>query len=644
MSEDIVAEVPRRAPASGWNPDLDLPRWTPPRGWSGEGEVFAAGFLHRDRWDDVLAGAGFAAGGFMDDLPAGPLLAALISEATAATEFMPATVTATAPATPAARADRRSAAGGRTTPAATAPPLDLDPTARASVTPTSAAATTADPSTVAGGHTMPPVTTPPVDPHATVRASGARPATAAAATASPVASTARHGGDSYATLGESELIGVLCAWRRLASWAAAGQAAAIAELSRRRHARARELNDAHLSEHVGDEIAAALTLTGQAAANCHGDALALVRLPEVHASLAEGRIDWPKACVFGRELHDVPGQDAPGLAAQVLPDAPSLTTAQIRGRLRRLVLACDPEAASQRKADAARETEVVVWTESSGNASLAGRELPESDVLAADRRLTALARWLSERGATGSVSQLRSAAFLTLLRGVAIESLLPPGAPPAADGADATAPAQPAVSGTIHLTMPLSAWAGLSDAAGEVAGYGPADASTCRDLADLMSQAGATRWQLSLVSPAGQAIATASARAGQPAPPGADALTWAAALARELTFLATGACRHERAEGRYQPSGRLRGLVKFRQPECSFPGCRRPAARCDLDHTTPYDQGGLTCECNLATLCRQHHRAKQAPGWRLTQEQPGVMCWELPSGRQYRAAAHSYPM
>ncbi len=49
----------------------ETPRWIPPRGWTGEGEVFAAGFLHRDRYDDVPAGAGFAAGGFMDELPVG---------------------------------------------------------------------------------------------------------------------------------------------------------------------------------------------------------------------------------------------------------------------------------------------------------------------------------------------------------------------------------------------------------------------------------------------------------------------------------------------------------------------------------------------------------------------------------------------
>ena len=46
-------------------------------------------------------------------------------------------------------------------------------------------------------------------------------------------------------------------------------------------------------------------------------------------------------------------------------------------------------------------------------------------------------------------------------------------------------------------------------------------------------------------------------------------------------------------------------MITIRQPTCSFPGCRRPAIRCDDDHTLPYDQGGRTCECNLAPLCRR---------------------------------------
>ena len=86
-----------------------------------------------------------------------------------------------------------------------------------------------------------------------------------------------------------------------------------------------------------------------------------------------------------------------------------------------------------------------------------------------------------------------------------------------------------------------------------------------------------------------------------------------------LTFdwLERGTCAHPRQVLRYQPGRRLRNIVCARQRTCSFPGCRRPAARCDLDHTIPYDQGGLTCECNLAPLCRLcgiPHRRHYADG------------------------------
>jgi hypothetical protein len=508
-----------------WDPEWDSD-WEPPQdwaagqagpagepagpedevhGWTGEGEAFAAGFLHRYRYDDMPRGTGFASGGLLDELEAGPPLAAQASKAT---------------------------------------------------------------SEAAGGH---------------------------------------------AALGESELIGVLCAWRRLASWAAAGQAAAIEALSRRRHTQALERENPHLAEHVGDEIAAALTLTGRAAGGLYDDVLALSRLPQVHQRLAAGGIDWAKALVFARDLCQVPRDAAVSIAANVLPEAPSLTTAQIRNRLHRLVLEFDPDAERKRKAEAARDTDVVMWTETSGNAALAGRELPESAALAADRRLTALARWLAGHGVEGSLGQLRAAAYMALLQGSPLQSLLPPGSPAAEDPAGPAAGAQPALTGSIHLTMPLSAWAGLSDTAGEVAGYGPADAAACRDLAAMMAAGPGTRWQISLVNAAGRAIATAAAKAGHAPPPGPAALRWARGMAAQLEFLRTRDCDHTRAEDSYEPSRRLRNLIRFRQPECSFPGCRRPAARCDLDHTKPYDQGGLTCECNLHRCAAGTTRPNKPP-------------------------------
>jgi hypothetical protein len=56
----------------------------------------------------------------------------------------------------------------------------------------------------------------------------------------------------------------------------------------------------------------------------------------------------------------------------------------------------------------------------------------------------------------------------------------------------------------------------------------------------------------------------------------------------------------------------------------------------------PPEVHGRTCECNLAPVCRHHHRANQAPGWYLEQPKPGQMIWRLPSGRVYETVGDPY--
>jgi len=104
------------------------------------------------------------------------------------------------------------------------------------------------------------------------------------------------------------------------------------------------------------------------------------------------------------------------------------------------------------------------------------------------------------------------------------------------------------------------------------------------------------------------------------------------------------AANHAHAETGYHPSRKLQHLIRARSATCTAPGCTRPAAACDLDHTVPWDQGGLTCECGLAPLCRRHHRAKQAEGWHLDQPEPGLLLWRVPSGRTYATTPTEYPV
>src|SRR5450755_220110 len=415
--------------------------------------------------------------------------------------------------------------------------------------------------------------------------------------------------DGLGGLSDDELIGVLCAARRVCSWQTALEFAAVAELDVRRMAQVGDVTEPRAAAHTSEELAAALVLTGRAADMLLDLAAGLARLPAVAAELAAGVIDRGRAVVFVDEL-----------AATVLPRAAELTTGQLRAPLRRAVLAFDPAVARRRRERAAASARVEIWPESSGNTALACRELSPADALAADRHTIALARSLKTAGASGSLDQLQAAVCLALLSGQSPQSLLPApaagqagherggGSPDA--GAGLAWPAGPL--GTVHLTMPLTAWLGLSDAPGTIDGVGAADAMTCRDLARALAGRTGTRWCLTITGPDARAVGHACATTGPPqgsspdgpspgrAPPGQrwpGGPEWLAGLT--IHWLETGDCSHRRETATYRPSPRLSHLVKVRNPTCSAPGCRRRAVNCDDDHTIPYDRGGRTCECNL---------------------------------------------
>ena len=76
-------------------------------------------------------------------------------------------------------------------------------------------------------------------------------------------------------------------------------------------------------------------------------------------------------------------------------------------------------------------------------------------------------------------------------------------------------------------------------------------------------------------------------------------------------------------------------ITAVRDRTCVFPWCTRSARRCDTDHTIPASRGGPTCPCNLAPLCRRHHRIKTHGGWTYTTLEPGHYLWTSKHGYSY---------
>lgn len=151
-----------------------------------------------------------------------------------------------------------------------------------------------------------------------------------------------------------------------------------------------------------------------------------------------------------------------------------------------------------------------------------------------------------------------------------------------------------AIAPQVVLTVPVLSLLGHSDEPAELDGFGPIDLETARTLC-------------------------------------ANAPTFT----RVLTHPETGAVLSV-GRDRYTVPADLRRAVAIRDRTCRFPGCRRRAASCDVDHSTAWADGGTTGLDNLATLCRKHHRLKHETGWRVVHEGGGTLRWHSPTGRRYR--------
>jgi hypothetical protein len=74
--------------------------------------------------------------------------------------------------------------------------------------------------------------------------------------------------------------------------------------------------------------------------------------------------------------------------------------------------------------------------------------------------------------------------------------------------------------------------------------------------------------------------------------------------------------------------------VVTRHTHCVFPGCRVPAAECDIHHIIPRSQGGPTALPNLAPACPFHHlTAIHRWGWTLHLNADGTTTATSPHGR-----------
>jgi hypothetical protein len=520
--------------------------------------------------------------------------------------------------------------------------------------------------------------------------------------------------DRYAGASDDELAGVICAQDRVEANASACKHAAIAELIRRRPAPGAVVaGPAQMpeccDEFTARELGAVLGVSPRDAGEMLDLAWYLeVSLPGTKAAFLAGVLSRDKAAIIASTTALLDPAEARAAEAMVLGRAGSLTPAGLRAAIRQAVMDVNPEKARQRRDHMAKRTRVERWAEDSGNAGLAGRELPPAEVLAADQRVTAWAKQLRKAGLDGSMDQLRAKAFIDLLLGTDSRPLgshpdstrtpdsgHAPGSGHAPDSGHAPAgprtpaPAVPVAgvippgfAGRVTMTIPATTILDLAARPGELAGIGPVDPDLARDLAAAAARNPRSTWCVTVTDSQGHAIGHGCARPapassprrhakpdkpGGPDPPGGPRFTFAPAaqpgppggygswrfstgipgqrdLLLDIESIPTESCDHRHQAKGHDPGVKLRHLSQVRHATCTGPGCRHPAAHCDFEHNIPYEAGGRTCLCNGDPKCRHCHRMKQDPRWKAEHLPTGEIRWTMPSGRQHVTEPTRYPI
>jgi hypothetical protein len=319
-------------------------------------------------------------------------------------------------------------------------------------------------------------------------------------------------------------------------------------------------------------------------------------LPATLAELAAGRIDGYRARVIAEQTR--PLVHNPDLRRKIettlLAKAHRQSGPQLRSAARRAVAAADPAGAAERNRKARGGRFVSApCPEPHGMASLYVR-LPAADAAALYTAIDAAARHAQATTEEPRTLDQARADVLAGLGWSALEAVHLGCCDPSCSHVEQRlGRGRGGKPVAVNVTVAYTTLIGADDQPAHLEGYGPITADVARRIA-------------------------------------ADG-TWR----RLLTDPVTGAVLDVGRE-RYLPPPELADHVIVRDQTCRFPTCTRPAAGCDLDHTLPWERGGVTAVANLGPLHRGHTNDKTHHGWQLAQPEPGRFIWTAPTGHTYQ--------
>src|SRR5450432_2913838 len=285
---------------------------------------------------------------------------------------------------------------------------------------------------------------------------------------------------------DADLVEIIAAWDRQIAHANAHQLVSMAEFARRPWLVSGDPDVARdergalgsaTREFAEDEIAARLGISPGSAGYRLVLAIDLASpLRATAAALTAGTIDVAKARTIADACRHLDPATAVDLEAAVLGQAPKLSNGRLKTALRKALIALDPMVAQQLSRIARNQRDVSVTPLDDGVAELRA-VLAAADALTIFNVLTATARAAKAAGGeTRTMGQLR-ADFMVAPFTEAMATGILAGLTPAklADHRGRRA--------ELNVTVPASVIMGVSNAPGELVGYGPITADVCRELA-----------------------------------------------------------------------------------------------------------------------------------------------------------------
>ncbi len=356
--------------------------------------------------------------------------------------------------------------------------------------------------------------------------------------------------------------------------------------------------------------------------------------PVLWRALTDGRVGTARARLIADETLILDDLNRAWVQRQILPVAETLGLASLRGRLERLVAQADPDRYARDVDEQAAQVSFRALSHGQAAMTLTADADTIARVRATVNHRTGPATVPTDPGDRGD---RQAEAVIDLLSGPVRQASIfdrpadatsddtppddtpPDDTPP--DGGQEHVRAVPSVC--LNVTVPLSVLRALAEgekhpstALGlvELEGHGLIPAALARQI--IVEHGARATWRCHYIDD----------RPGSPAP-GA--------------VVGVGSVVHDTG---YTPPPLMAELVRARDRHCRFPGCRRAARACDLDHVRPHAHGGVRCSCNLMPLCRHHHRLKTHA--RFTPELDpvtGSVSWTTPTGHRY-TAGHEYPL